>query len=267
LAGSAARLTDEQQAELKADLRQHLYHTAKEVVAWVRQRFGQDYSTRGMQDLLHRLDVSFQKIRLVPGKADVEAQRAFLQEYRQLQVAAQPTDRWYFMDGVHPMHNVHPGYGWGPRGERLCLPSNTGRQRYNILGVYCPQDREYLDEQTIDSLNAQTVIALGDKIRHAHPNSRNIIFCDNVRYQHAKIVREHFENTNIEFHFLPAYSPNLNLIERLWKFMKAKVLSKYYPTFEEFVQAIRDFLSHLDRYADQLASLMTEEFEILVPVA
>ena len=122
-------------------MRQHLYHTAKEVVAWVQQRFGQEYSPRGMQDLLHRLDFSFQKIRLVPGKADVAAQVAFLQEYQQLQAEAQPTDRWYFMDGVHPMHNGHPGYGWGPRGERLCLPSNTGRQRYNILGVYCPQDR------------------------------------------------------------------------------------------------------------------------------
>jgi len=247
-------------------LGQHIYHTAKEVVAWVQQRFGQDYSPRGMHGLLHRLGFSFQKIRLVPGKIDVEAQVAFLQAYQQLQAGAQPTDRWYFMDGVHPLYNVHPGYGCGLRGERLCLPSNTGRQRYNILGVYCPQDREYLDQQTTDSLNAQTVIALGDKIRHAHPNHRNIIFCDNACYQHAKMVREHFENTNIEFRFLPAYSPNLNLIERLWKFMKAKVLSKYYPTFEEFVQAIRDFLSHLDQYADQLASLMTEEFEILVPV-
>jgi transposase len=261
-----ARLTDEQQAELKADLGQRLYHTAKEVVAWVQQRFGPDYSERGMQELLKRLGFSFQKVRLVPSKADVAAQVAFVQAYQQLQEDRQLTDRVYFMDGVHPVHNVHPGYGWAPRGQRPCQPSNTGRQRYNILGVYCPQDGEYLDEQTTGSLTAQTVIALGDKIRQAHPDGRNIIFCDNVRYHHAKIVREHFAHTNIEFRFLPAYSPNLNLIERLWKFMKAQVLSKYYPTFEEFVQAIRHFLNHLDHYADQLATLMTEKFEILVPV-
>ena len=246
-------------------MRQRIFHTAKEVVAWAQQRFEQHYSERGMQDLLNRLDFSFQKIRLVPGKVNVEAQVAFVQEYRQLEATAQPSDRWYFMDGVHPMHNVHPGYGWAPRGQRLCLPSNSGRKRYNILGAYCPQDGDYLDEQTTDSLNAQTVIALGERIRQAHPDCRNIIFCDNVRYHHAKIVRAHFENTNIEFRFLPAYSPNLNLIERLWKFMKSKVLSIYYPTFEAFVQAIQDFLSHLDQYADQLASLMTTEFEILVP--
>ena len=77
----------------------------------------------------------------------------------------------------------------------------------------------------------------------------------------------HFKETNIEFRFLPAYAPNLNLIERLWKFLKAKVLSKYYPTFEDFVAAIQDFLSHLDRYSDQLATLMTQEFEILEAAA
>lgn len=247
-------------------MRQRIYHTAKEVVAWVQQRFAQSYSERGMEDLLNRLDFSFQKIRLIPGKANVEAQVAFVRDYRQLEAEAGPTDRWYFMDGVHPMHNVHPSYGWGPRGERLRLPSNSGRQRYNILGAYCPQDSEYLDEQTTDSLNAQTVIALGEKIRQAHPEQRNIIFCDNVRYHHAKIVQAHFKDTNIEFRFLPAYSPNLNLIERLWKFMKAQVLSKYYPSFDAFVQAIRDFLNHLDQYADQLTSLMTQKFEILVPV-
>lgn len=250
---------------MRADLRQRVYHTAKQVAAWVQHRFGQEYTERGMQDLLKRLDFSFQKMRLVPGKANLEAQVTFVQEYRQLQADLKPTERLYFMDGVHPMYNVHPGYGWTPRGERLCLPSNAGRQRYNILGVYCPQDGEYLNEQTTASLNAQTVIALGDQIRQAHPDCHNIIFCDNVRYHHAKMVQAHFAGTNIELRFLPAYAPNLNLIERLWKFMKAQVLSKYYPTFEQFVQAIRNFLSNLDHYTDQLASLMTQEFEILIP--
>jgi len=248
------------------ELRQRVYRSAKEIIAWVEQHFAQRYSLRGMHDLLDRLNFSFQKGRLIPGKANVAAQQTFVAAYQELQAELQPDDRVYFMDGVHPMYNVQPGYGWAPRGERFGLPSTPGRQRYNILGVYGPQDGEYLDIQTTDTLNAQTVILLGDKIQQAHPTGRNIIFCDNVRYQHAKIVQEHFAQTNVELRFLPAYAPNLNLIERLWRFMKATVLSIYYPTFDAFVQAIREFFDHLDCYADDLSSLMTEKFEILEPV-
>lgn len=252
---------------MKAELARQLYHSAKEVVTWVRTHFSIEYSERGMEDLLGRLEFTFPKVRLVPSHADVSAQEAFVQEYERTRAHLQPNERLYFMDGVHPMYNVQPGYGWAPRGQRVCLPSTSGRQRYNILGLYCPLDGQYWDEQTSDSLNAQTVIALGEKVRQAHPaRVRHIIYCDNVRYHHAKLVREHFANTNVEFRFLPPYAPNLNLIERLWKFLKAKVLRQYYATFEEFAQAIKDFLSHLDRYADELASLMTERFEILSPV-
>jgi transposase len=259
-------LTESQQANLKAELDQNLYHTAKQVIAWVQERFGYEYSERGMECLLHRLGLSVQKIRLSPGKADVAAQEQFVAEYLQVRAELKPGERLYFMDGVHPMYNVQASYVWAPVGQRPCLPSNSGRQRYNILGVYSPVDGEYLDEQTTASLNAQTVIALGEKIRQSHPDSpRQIIFCDNVRYQHAKIVHEHFAGTNIEFRFLPPYAPNLNLIERLWKFMKAEVLRKYYPTFEQFVEAIQNFLRNLRQYAQELATLMTERFEILAP--
>lgn len=252
---------------MKIELARQIYHSAKEVIAWVKTRFSLEYSERGMEDLLGRLEYTFHKIRLVPSRADVQAQETFLQEYEQTRANLQPNERLYFMDGVHPMYNVQPGYGWAPRGQRVCLPSNSGRRRYNILGLYCPLDGQYWDEQTTDSLNAQTVIALGEKVRQAHAaDVRHIIYCDNVRYQHAKLVREHFAQTNVEFRFLPPYAPNLNLIERLWKFLKAKVLRQYYATFEEFAQAIKDFLSHLDHYADELASLMTERFEILSPV-
>ena len=95
----------------------------------------------------------------------------------------------------------------------------------------------------------------------------HIIYCDNVRYQHARLVREHFANSNVEFRLLPPYAPNLNLIERLWKFMKAKVLTHYYENFEQFKQALQDFLMHLERYATELATLMSEEFEILAPAS
>lgn len=86
---------------------------------------------------------------------------------------------------------------------------------------------------------------------------------DNVRYQHTESVKELAKQLNIGLLYLPPYSPNLNLIERFWKFMKKKVArNKYYPTFEEFVEGVRHFLKNLDAYKAELESLMKENFEL-----
>ena len=116
----------------------------------------------------------------------------------------------------------------------------------------------------IDNVNAETLQKLIDKIRIRHPEAERIILIlDNARYNHARLVREHIADTNVELHFLPAYAPNLNLIERLWRFVRDEVLETYHETFELFVAAIDNLLDNLDQYADQLTTLMTEEFEIL----
>jgi transposase len=97
------------------------------------------------------------------------------------------------------------------------------------------------------------------------PEGRIILICDNARYNHARLVRDALAQTHarVELLFLPPYSPNLNLIERLWGFMKERVLRDYFATFDAFQQAIRHFFAHLDEYADELRSLMTENFQIL----
>jgi transposase len=67
----------------------------------------------------------------------------------------------------------------------------------------------------------------------------------------------------IELLYLPPYSPNLNLIERFWKFLKRKVArNRYYTTFTEFRTAVQTVLNHIAAYADDLASLMTEHFQL-----
>jgi len=63
--------------------------------------------------------------------------------------------------------------------------------------------------------------------------------------------------------FLPAYSPNLNLIERLWKFLRKKALNRWHKTFEAMQDAVAEVLDHLERYHSELDSLMSEEFHIL----
>jgi transposase len=183
-----------------------------------------------MTALLHRLGYVYKKPKLVPGKADAEAQRTFLESYEKLKKDKDSEDPIYFMDATHPRHNLVLGYGWIKRGVERELPSNTGRDRLNINGAI---DLKRLKpvvrfDATID---ANSTIALFDQIEHANPTAKRIyVICDNARYYGSKKVRHFLDSSKIELVFLPPYSPNLNLIERFWKFFKSSSRNKFSTT-------------------------------------
>ena len=87
---------------------------------------------------------------------------------------------------------------------------------------------------------------------------------DNARYQRCRLVQDMAHAMNIELLFLPSYSPNLNLIERFWLFLKKKALwNRYYPTFADFRDAIRNVFNTLGSFKDELASLLTPNFHTI----
>jgi len=265
--GQHCDLSDEQWAEVEDELARTPYRDAREVAAFVEKKFGVKYSRRGMQALLRRKGYRHIKARLVPGPVDedkIQKQREFVEKYFELKASLGPKDRIYHVDAVHPTHNVRISYIWTKKGGRWVLRSNSGRKRYNILGAYCPLDQEYIDIRGTDNVNGGTLQQLIDKIQARHPEAERIILIlDNARYNHAKLVQQHIKDTTVELLFLPSYSPNLNLIERLWRFLKDEVMTVYHETFDQFVKAIDKVLNHLDEYATELTSLMTEKFEIL----
>ena len=109
------------------------------------------------------------------------------------------------------------------------------------------------------------VIATFKQIRSEYPDDKKIvIILDNASYNHAYKTLEEATLLNIELIFLPTYSPNLNLIERLWKFLKKIVLkNKYYATFKLFKEAMFSFFLDIDIYADNIKTLLNHNFEIL----
>ena len=164
---------------------------------------------------------------------------------------------------MHFVHNVHPGTVYARKGERPCVACNSGRRRYSVLGAYSSLTGEYVGIAVTGSVNAQTVLAFIDALEAAFAEAECItVYVDNARYFHARLVKAYLRGRRVCFIFLPAYSPNLNLIERLWKLCKKKVLSVYYAHFETFTQAVDAFFAHLDRYRDELDTLMTDHFEI-----
>lgn len=214
--------------------------------------------------LLKRLGFTWKKNRLVPSKADAEAQTAFVYRYRQLVSQLGPDDRIYFGDAAHFVHNAEAGYAWSERGKPHIILANSGRARHNVIALYCVQTQELVYLDTPENITGDTVKALMTALRERHADGRLYVILDNARYQHNKQVLAHCEELGVTVLFLPTYSPNLNAIERFWKFLRKKVLKDhYYATFSEFVTALKEFLTHVGNYLEELASLVTDNFEIV----
>jgi transposase len=205
-------------------------------------------------------------------KAKRDKQEEWLKKYEGHKRQVGRSLRRYFIDGVHPVWGQESLYNcWLLRGQRLEMPVGSGRKRLNILGAYCPDDHEYLDRRYVkENLTARSVIALFERMRERHPEVKVfLIYLDNAKYQHAVIVREWVERVRqeegVEFQleYLPTYSPNLNLIERLWRFLRKEALQRWHETFESMESAVAGVLDHLEKYRKELRSLMTERFRLV----
>lgn len=264
--GTERRLSEAQELSLINHLRETIYTSTSAIAAYVKVAYGVNYSQRGMHHVLVRLGFVYKKTKPVPGKADPAAQEKFVAMYEELMEHKSDDDPVYFMDGVHAQHNSHPGYAWILKGQEQQIATNTGRQRVNINGAL---NAETLEVFTwIDgTINAQSTTALFATLEQQHQEAENIyVILDNAGYNRNNLVTHYVNNSKIVPLFLPPYSPNLNLIERLWKFFKMKVSNnRYYEQFRDFRQAVLAFFKRIQDYESELDSLLVDNFQIVKP--
>lgn len=262
--GSDPLLTQEQRNRLETYLDDRVRPNAEVICSWVNEQFGIDYSIEGMTHLLHRLSFSYKKTRHVPGKADAVKQEAFVQQYEQLKRTKNSKDRIYFADASHPHHNSMPAYGWIRTGQTKEIRSNTGRARLNLNGAFNLEDVMVIIRED-ETINALSVIALMEQLEGAQPEGLIYLILDNARYNRSKKVQAYVkQHKRIKLMFLPPYAPNLNLIERLWKFFHEKKLyNHYYDTFLEFKTACLDFFDGIDQYKEELKIRLADNFQII----
>lgn len=171
------------------------------------------------------------------------------------------------MDAAHFVLASFLGWLWC--GARLFVKAASGRQRYNILGAYNAVSHELVRVTNTSYITAQTVCELLHKIAALGLTTPITLVLDNARYQRCQLVQELAGILNIELLFLPSYSPNLNLIERLWKFVKKAALnSRYHASFTEFQEVIDQCLDELSTtHRAQIRTLMTMTFQTFGNVA
>jgi len=269
--GDKGNLSAAQIEQLKQEISTGRFRNADQIRIWIEETFGVSYAPSGVKDLLHRHGVSYHKVTGFLWKANPQKQREFVEKYHRQRGAAKRADarrtRFYFVDACHPIWGLELVFScWLLLGQRFLAGMGSGRKRLNILGAYCPADQEYLDLRlTRDNINGEQFVNLLRLLRERHPEvERFVLYVDGARYFTAPVVKEWLRR-HPEFHLecLPAYSPNLNLIERLWKFLRKRALSRWHKSFEAMQVAVSDVLDHLSDYRTELATLMTENFNIV----
>jgi len=263
--GGIPKLSKEQEAELIKHVDENLYSKASDICNYIKKTFNVDYTTEGLVITLHRLGFSYKKTKPVPAKADKQKQEEFVKAYNELKTNLKPDETVLFIDAVHPTHNVMPANAWIKTGKEKEIKSNTGRERVNINGAYNPNDSEIIYRKD-ETINAQSTVELFKAIEEKYKLLAVIfVICDNAKYYKSKIIKEYLKTSKINLIYLPSYSPNLNLIERLWKYFKKMVLyNKYYENKKEFEKAIDNFFTKdVIKYKSEIKKLLNEKFHII----
>jgi transposase len=208
---------------------------------------------------------------LIPGKIpDENIQREFVDKYNNLLEQAKAGNiHLLFFDPTHQVHNTVSGKCWQAKGKEgtVMLSSNTGRNRTSILGAINACGGTFSSIITEDNCDTDMIKIAFHSIRNSKEyrnNKKIVIILDNAPYNRSYETQRFAKKLGIELKYLPPYSPNLNLIERVWKFFKKIVLkNKYYKSFKDFLSAIETFLLNIGEYRNDVASLLNQKFEII----
>ena len=209
------------------------------------------------------------KMAAIPAKADPQVQQEFLKQKLEpkLEQAAAGLRAVFFIDASHFVLAPFLGIVWCF--SRLFIKAPCGRQRFNVLGALNAITKEVTTVCNDTYITAQQVCELLDKLAAQNPGVLITIVLDNARYQRCARVEDHARRMGIELLFLPSYSPNLNLIERFWKYVKKDCLySHYYAAFAEFKHAISTCIEQAPiQHNKKLHSLLTLRFQTFDHVA
>lgn len=167
-----------------------------------------------------------------------------------------------FMDGAHFVWQAFIGVLWCM--ERIFIPASSGRQRINVLGAYDPIANKLIKIINRTYITSETVCEMLHKIKEVYIDKFVTVVLDNARYQRCDLVINTANALGIELLFLPTYSPNLNLIERLWRFVKSTCLrNEYFESSKEFETTITKCLDEINTvYAEDIKRLMSRKFHL-----
>src|SRR5512135_2219183 len=254
---------DEHHEALEEHFRNNPPRSTTEAAAEIERITGVRRGPTQVREFLKGLGLKYRKLGMIPAKADADGQAKFLDERLRprLRQAQRLRRVVCFVDAAHFVHGAFPGYLWCF--VRLLVRGPSGRKRFNVLGAIDAVTHELTTVVNDTVIDAIAVCELLRKLADRYAGLPVTLVLDNARYQKCEVVRLLAAQLKIELLYLPSYSPNLNLIERLWKFVKKEVLlCRYYEDFTRFKAAIVECLEGIQgKHRAAIATLLTLNFQ------
>jgi transposase len=241
--GSASKLSEKEGEKLEEHLSRTTYLKVKDIVAYVKKKFGKQYSRSGMTAWLIEHGFTFKKPKKIPGKLNPDKQKAFIEEYEKLKDSLGPSDELYFVDAVHPEYQSQAVCGWIKKGECKTLKTTAKQQRLHFVGALSLKKMDIMMRE-YETIDAEAMIRFFMDLESEKKNGEIHVILDNAAAHRSCKLGEYLKGTRIRLHYLPPYSPNLNPIERLWKvFRERKLYNQYFETCWEFFGVVRKFFA------------------------
>jgi transposase len=263
-------LLDDHRVCLEEVFTKHPPRSVKQARYVIEQHTGIRRGLTQVRHFLHRLGLAPRKVAAIPIppkstlEEHVKNQAKFLEKELEprLEEARQGKRDVYFVDAAHFVFAPFLGVIWCL--VRQCIRAASGRKRYNVLAALHAVSHKLIQVSNHSYINADTVCLLLRAVANAAvPGVPITLVLDNARYQKCAMVADLAKQLGVELLYLPSYSPNLNLIERVWKFVKAEYLrSTYYAKYDEFTAAIQGGLDDLPtKHKEAMDSLLTHNFQ------
>jgi transposase len=254
---------DEHRQSLEDYFRENPPRSTAEAASAIERLTGIRRGQTQVRRFLTGMGLKFRKLGMIPAKADADKQAKFLDEelWPRLRQAQRLRRVVCFGDAARFVHGTFLGYLWCF--VRLLVRGPSGRKRFNVLGAIDAITHELTTVVNDTVIDAMAVCELLRRLSARYAGLPVTLVLDNARYQKCEVVRMLAAELRIELLYLPSYSPNLNLIERLWKFVKKEVLScRYYEDFTRFQAAIVGCLEGVEgKHRAAIASLLTLNFQ------
>jgi transposase len=257
--------------EIADELEKNNYHTRQQVADMIFEKFGVIMSVSAVGKLLKKNDIKRLKSGSIPAKADTAVQRNYYETILLPLITKAKKNKLtlLFLDGSHfVMGCDFLGFIYGK--TRRFIKTFSGRKRYNVLGALNFVTKKVTIVTNDTYITAAEVCEMLKKVATEYVKKPVHIILDNARYQKCAIVTDLAQELGIALHYIPPYSPNLNLIERFWKHVKNGLRTKYYDQFEVFKKTIDSIIEDSDRGSkkniDKLIGVSVQIFDSLVPI-
>lgn len=262
-------MTNEQMTVLLQWINENMPGNRDTIKDFIEKSFGIVYSVSAIGKLLKKHGIKRVKPKLRPGKPpSITEQYGFVLYYFLLKRLRKKDESMVqlFVDGMHLVHQVIPAFYWGSTKERVTFNTNSSRNRLNILGAYDVEIHQFVHLTSESNCDAEKVIEFLELVCKVYYHKELIVLhLDNAPYFHADMVQKWLkDHPQIVLSPLPPYAPNLNPIERLWRFVKGKLVkNRYYEKYKTFRATVFRLLNNLNAHIEELKTLINDHFELV----